>query len=32
MEDWWEGNFETQLRDWFRSGVMTVSRVEYKIL
>jgi hypothetical protein len=32
MEDWWEGDFETQLRDWFKSGVMTVHRVEYKAL
>ncbi|HPI82162.1 MAG TPA: hypothetical protein PK122_02950 [Candidatus Paceibacterota bacterium] len=31
-EEWWEGNFEDQLREWFSTGVMTVFNVKYEAL
>jgi len=32
MEEWWEGDFEQQLREWFATGVMRVNKIEYTSL
>lgn len=32
LQEWWEVDFEAAMRDWFRSGVMTIHRIEYKAL
>ena len=32
MEEWLEGDFEQMLREWFATGVMRVSKIEYTAL
>jgi hypothetical protein len=32
IDQWWDVDFETALKDWFKTGIMTLHNIEYEVL